>query len=353
MSTSTAHRVGLALAGLLLAAGSSAAGDGGAAGSTAFETMKQVAAAHDREENWPAAIRAYLEIAETFKGAPQAAFAEGQIELIAAMFLEGEARLSEADFKVMEPILADAAARDIFPAAMLLGARLRAAGRSEEAFRLFQRAAARGYPPAMVQTGLMYSNGDGVRKDLEKASSWLRPANVKGSAVGKYLLAECFLFGKGVSRNPEAAVALLRDAAEMEHPGRALDLLATCHHKGWGVEMDAAEAARLYRRACDKGYYNAYANLGVLYMTGEGVPRSPARAVRLFRDGVEEGNALCMFFYAAAHLDGLGVERDADAARAWFVRAARAGSSRAQAWCEANGVDLTTLSAATGGPVTP
>ena len=312
-------------------------------GEAEFRALKQEAARYDRDEAWEPALRTYLDIADRYRGTDRARFAMGQIELLAAMFLGGEARLSDEAFAAMEPVLVRAAEHEIFPATMLLADRLRAAGRSEEAFRYFQDAATKGYPPAMVQVGLMYSNGDGVPRDMQKASAWLRPANVKGSAVGKYLLAECFLFGKGVPRNPEAAVMLLRDAVTMEHPGRAMDLLATCYHKGWGVEADPAEAVRLYRSACDQGFYNACANLGVLYMKGEGVERSPTKALRLFRDGVEAGNGLCMYFYAAAHLDGLGLEQDGATARHWFRRAAAAGNAQALAWCQAHGEDLTVL----------
>lgn len=72
-------------------------------------------------------------------------------------------------------------------------------------------------------------------------------------------------------------------------------------------------------------------------MKGEGVERNPTKAVHLFRDGVEEGNGLCMYFYAAAHQDGLGVERDGAAARTWFRRAAEAGNPRAIAWLREHG----------------
>lgn len=236
-------------------------------------------------------------------------------------------------------ILEEAAAMGLPAAATALGYRLRSQGQMEEAFAWFHKAATAGYPPAMVQTGLMYSNGDGVERDMDKAASWLRPANVKGSATGKFLLAECFLFGKGVERNPEIGLTLLEEAVSVQPTGRALDLLGTCYHKGWGAPPDPLRAVKLYRSACERGFYNAFANLAVLYMRGDGVPADPGLAVDLLREGIDRGqNPLCMYFLGLAHHDGLGVGRSERAAKDWMQRAAEAGNEQARAWLEARGV---------------
>ena len=241
----------------------------------------------------------------------------------------------------LRELLEEAAALGVPAAASYLGQRLRADGRSEEAFGWFRHAAAEGYVPAMVQVGLMYSNGDGVGKDLRRAADWLRPANVKGSAVGKYLLAECFLFGKGVERNPEIAVTLLREAIEMQPMGRALDLLGACYLRGWGVEREPLRAVELYTRACQAGFYNACANLAVLYMKGEGVPANPSLALDLLREGIEQGeNALCMYFMGLAHEEGLGTRRSRRRAVDWMRRAAAAGNLQAREWCASRDISV-------------
>lgn len=299
----------------------------------AIEHYREAAQRYDLVEQWGNAVDANLRIIELD---PRGEAVEGarrgilvQIELLRTR----EDDSDPASFDALEPILQRATKRRIHAASMLLGERLRALGRHEDSFAAFQAAAKRGYAPAMIQTGLMYSNGDGVERDMEMASSWLRPANVKGDPLGKFLLAECFLYGKGVPVNRDLALSLLNQAVEMDNPGRAYDLLATCHHKGWGVEPDHEKAVAFYRAACRDGFYNAYANLAVLYMRGDGVETNRAQAVKLLLNGIEEDNPLCMYFYAVAHLDGMGVERDAATAHRWFKRAARAGSPQARAWC--------------------
>jgi len=296
----------------------------------------------EREGKWREALSWYLKRIDESTTRAEADAYRHQAEDLIENLREDPAKLlagSVESIESIESVLAEAVRHHVMAAAMLLGEKLRSKGRSKDAFDWYRQAATRGYPPAMIQVGLMYSNGDGVDRNMEKASSWLRPANVKGSAVGKYLLAECFLYGKGVEANQALAVTLLMEAVELDRPERALDLLATCYHKGWGVEQDSKQAAFLYEQACDGAFHNACGNLAVLYMTGDGVELNPNRAVSLLKHGISHENPMCMFFYAATLLDGLGgLKRDSGAACDWFRRAAEGGNKAAISWCRTNNV---------------
>lgn len=290
---------------------------------------------------WAEAFAAWVELLQQPPPSGRtAAEARRQAERLAAQLEDQPHRLSAADFEALRPALSTLAKERVHAAAMLLGHRLREAGEAAAAFEVLQSAAAQGHPPAMIQVGLMYSNGDGVEKDLERASYWLRPANVKGDPVGKYLLAECFLYGKGVAANHQLAVTLLKEAVEMEDPARAMDLLGTCYHKGWGVERDAAAAARWYQAGCERGFDQACANLAVLHMRGEGVPRDPRRAWDLWIVGARRGHPASMFWCGLALESGAGVPPDPEMGRRWIVRAAQQGHPRAVAYCEARGITV-------------
>ena len=296
-----------------------------------------MAESYEAEGDWTKALRTWVSAAEELD-LENAVSARSYAGALIDRLREEPASVTERHFEEIEPILHRAVKMEIEPASMLLGEEFRRQGRAEDAFQIFRKSASKGYAPAMIQVGLMYSNGDGVKKDLEKASSWLRPANVKGDAVGKYLLAECFLFGKGVAKNPSLAVTLLEESVEMEGPARALDLLGTCHHKSWGVEQDSAKAANLYELSCERGFYNACANLSVLAMRGDGIEQNPERAIALLEKGADAGNALCMFFYGAAFLDGLGVSEDPEAAAEWMKKAAALDNENAKKWCREQGL---------------
>lgn len=79
-------------------------------------------------------------------------------------------------------------------------------------------------------------------------------------------------------RDYTRAVTLLRPLADGGNAA-AQHALATCYHRGRGVEQDEAEAARLYAMAARQGYALAQNNLGMMYQRGTGVPRDYALAL--------------------------------------------------------------------------
>ena len=121
-----------------------------------------------------------------------------------------------------------------------------------------------------------------------------------------------------------------------------MNLLGDLYRKGVPdlIEPNFDESVRLFSQAKDLGFLDAQGNLGVLYIYGQGVPKDEKKAVALFRDGAEKGNPLCMYFYAMCFDGGVGVSRDREAAREWYVRAAQGGNRTAIEWCKKNNIPL-------------
>jgi hypothetical protein len=181
----------------------------------------------------------------------------------------------------------------------------------------------------------MMASGRGVPgPDAVGAAAWFRRAADAGDPAGMYFLAECALFGKGVTRDPKLAIELLTSAAAQGNP-RAMNLLGDLNKKGVPGLLDPnpAEAFRLFSAAKEMGFLDAQGNLGVLYINGVGTEKNEAEAVALFRDGAQKGNALCMYFFAMALENGIAGEPDEKAATAWYVNAAEAGNKPAAEWC--------------------
>jgi uncharacterized protein len=159
------------------------------------------------------------------------------------------------------------------------------------------------------------------------------------------LLAECYLLGKGVSKNETKAIALLQDAAAAHDP-RAMDQLGTCFHKGIGVARDDRKAFRFYNAAANLNYLDSRGNLGVLYLTsdetdlGKDQTARTEKAVSLFREGAKQNNAFCMFLYARCFEAGTGVDASLSEASDWYRRAAEAGNRPAQDWCRQHNVNF-------------
>jgi hypothetical protein len=162
-----------------------------------------------------------------------------------------------------------------------------------EARRLYDKAAAAGYPMALNNIGGMYEGGQGVPVNYPEAARWYR---------------------KSV------------DAGE---PIAMLDL-GWLYETAHGVDKNCAEAVRLYEAAVKAGIPSAMNNLGLLYLRGQCVRRDYGEAHRLFEQGIALNDAASMNGMGAIYNEGAGVRRDLKVARAWFEKAAALGDPEAR-----------------------
>ena len=164
--------------------------------------------------------------------------------------------------------------------------------------------------------------------ESEEAAAFRREAE-GGIVQAMRNLAELYLSGTGVRRDPEEAVRWLRVAADRGDAGAQNDL-GFLHSEGLGVEQDQAEAVRWFRLAADQGEAAAQFNLGLRYDNGEGVAQDLAEAARLYGQAGEQGHAAAQFHLGGMHDEGRGVARDSDRAIHWYRLAAQQGHVHAQ-----------------------
>ena len=162
-----------------------------------------------------------------------------------------------------------------------------------EAHRLYDKAAAAGYPMALNNIGGMYEGGQGVPVNYPEAARWYRKS---------------------------------ADAGE---PIAMLDL-GWLYETAHGVPKDCAEAVRLYEAAIKAGIPSAMNNLGLLYLRGQCVRRDYGEARRLFEQGIVLNDAASMNGMGAIYSEGDGVRRDLKVAREWFEKAAALGDPEAR-----------------------
>jgi TPR repeat protein len=150
------------------------------------------------------------------------------------------------------------------------------------------------YDWAWDDLGYMHRHGLGVPRDYGQALRWYRAGdahNETDSSDALYL-------------NREATVAWYQRVAEggpwrewasQWDNGKRLSIVACfglglIHEVGYGVEPDAAEAARWYRRAAERGDENALYALGDLARHGRGVPHNPVEALAWLLLAVEHAH---------------------------------------------------------------
>lgn len=88
----------------------------------------------------------------------------------------------------------------------------------QEAFDLFQQAAAKDHPGAQYHLGLMYGQGRGVSVDQERAISWLEKAARQNVVDAQYLLCLSYALGRGTRPNRVMAYAWAEVAKRQGSP---------------------------------------------------------------------------------------------------------------------------------------
>lgn len=117
------------------------------------------------------------------------------------------------------------------------------------AVQWFQKGAAAGETEAMVMLAALHNEGRGVPKDPKAALKWNIAAAEKGHPIAMTTIGLALLQGnQGAAVNTDQAIALLKDAASQGGVD-AMRILAQVYEKGFGVPANAAEAKAWADRA--------------------------------------------------------------------------------------------------------
>lgn len=93
---------------------------------------------------------------------------------------------------------------------------------------------------------------------------------------------------------------------------------------------DVAKAFHWYKEAATKGYAEAQAALGLIYMRGEGTAEDYVEGAKWFRQASEQGHPVAQLNLASCYANGHGVTRDLNEAARWFRESAERNEPMAQ-----------------------
>lgn len=110
----------------------------------------------------------------------------------------------------------------------------------------------------------------------------------------------------------------------------AMALAAEILSRGLGVPRDAAEAARLYAAAAEKGVLEARVQAALLMLDGKYLPKDEAKAKDYLTKAVEGGHKLAAFNLAQLIFSKARTDEERKKAYDLFVQAADAGLADAQ-----------------------
>jgi uncharacterized protein len=162
--------------------------------------------------------------------------------------------------------------------------------RAIEKIAATELAAEQGNIKAQYHLGLMYYEGKGVTKDLEKAFHWFKKAAEQGDIKAQYHLGSCYELGLGVTKDLEKAFHWFKKAAEQGH-ARAQLIIGSWYIHGNGVTKNDNQALYWIEKAAEQGDVDAQAQLALIYYYGKVVPHDIKKMFYWLTKAAEQGDA--------------------------------------------------------------
>ena len=176
--------------------------------------------------------------------------------------------------------------------------------------QLYEQAAALGDSAAMVNLGLMYENGEGVRRDYRAARGWYEKAAALDNAGGDDQPRHPLPVWPGGHRGSSTTRAPWYERAADLGDAAAMANLAYMYDGGRGVPVDKVKARDWYLKGAEAGNGPAMASVGYLFANGEGGPQDYGKAMEWYRKGADLGNAGAMTNIGFMYENGWGVEQE-------------------------------------------
>jgi hypothetical protein len=162
------------------------------------------------------------------------------------------------------------------------------AGDTTQIVPLVDRGCDGGDGDSCATLGLIYQQGLGVAKDVERGAFFLKRGCRAGSKFGCVSLGAAYEAGLGVKKDAGRAAELFTMACEAKDSS-ACDHEAKLYFLGDGVTKDNAKGIELLGRACDLGNAGSCLVLGLRYEQGTGVAQDKAKGAKLLKRACDGG----------------------------------------------------------------
>ena len=179
--------------------------------------------------------------------------------------------------------------------------------------------------PACAQTAQAQLGSAALNTSENRAAPGLAPTGPEQ----EIRLANAYLAGRGVSKDPVRAAFWYRKAADAGDPA-AQNNLGYLYLTGTGLDRDEAQAARWFARSLAGGSQEGKLNLALMYMKGSGQMRDVSLAIDLLNQLAGKNNTRAEDVLGVIYLTGDGVRQDSAIAEKWFLRSARQGDAHGQ-----------------------
>ncbi len=138
---------------------------------------------------------------------------------------------------------------------------------------------------AMLVIGIMYANGDGVKKDQKESFEWFEKSANAGNEHAWIKLGNIYASKEDYKK----AFKWFQKAANVGNIKAAYNL-GYFYTGGLGVKMDLKESLKWYEKASIAGNIDAQINLGFMYISGHGTKKDYKKAAYWIKKAKDTGN---------------------------------------------------------------
>lgn len=204
----------------------------------------------------------------------------------------------------------------------------------------YRHAAELGDAIAQYNLGVIYNNGEGVKRDFKQAFVWFRKAAEQGHSESQLAIGDMYLLGQGVVKDNNLALDWRLKAAERGNFSAQVRL-AFMYDFGIGVAQNYEQAAAWHLKVVERSskgvfkdpqYFMSTKRLSEMFYHGQWVPKNKRQVVAWIREHAQLGDEESQYHLGMLHYIGNGVLQDEHMAAMWFRQAAEQGHSEAQYW---------------------
>lgn len=163
--------------------------------------------------------------------------------------------------------------------------------------------------------------------DFQTVTNLLRQQSGRGNYAAQGLWGFVLVVQSRSPEQTKTGLELLRKSADNGYVPAILNL-GLLLESGKFVGTNYTEAFHWFNLAADKGNSDGQLQLGGCYHYGLGTTQNLAIAAQCYRRSAEQTNYVAMKSLGYLLMNGLGVEKDLEAAKFWLTRAAREGGNR-------------------------
>ena len=191
----------------------------------------------------------------------------------------------------------------------------------KKALYWFKKAAQHNDILAQHNIGMIYLDGEGVKKNHNVAKEWFEKSSTQGHTESQYQLACLYLNEDLEMFDQKLGYALLKKAStpskenNFEPSSKAIVGRGLCLQNGWGVKKNLKESVKFYEKASDPKLPEGDNPLGMYYLAlahynGTGVPINFKLAFKFFSMAADQELYNAEYFVAGLLYYGEGVQQN-------------------------------------------